>query len=129
MADVALPPGVDPYRLSTFLSVPESDILSLASISQPFVSSVLEAIARKANEFDELRADKLRLEVELEQAVRTADSRVRSMKGQLDEALQETQGLRAKVEQTGLFIPPPPFPSAARDMLTVPRICACRVRK
>jgi nucleoprotein TPR len=105
MADVAPPPGVDPYRLSTFLSVPESDITSLASISQPYVTSILEAIARKANEFDELRADKLRLEVELEQAVRTADSRVRSMKGQLDEALKETQELRAKVEKTGSLIP------------------------
>ena len=56
----------------------------------------------KANEFDNLRADKLRVEVELEQSVRTADSRVKSMKGQLDSALVETQELRAKVSNTGL---------------------------
>ena len=66
-------------------------------------ANVQTAATTKANEFDELRAEKLRIEVELEQSVRTADSRVKSMKGQLDEALRETQELRKRAGDSGLY--------------------------
>lgn len=108
-AEVLTAGGVefDLGRIATFLSVPDEDISALASITEDYVSTILQAIAAKADEFDELRADKLRVEVELEQSVRTADSRVKSMKGQLDSALAETQELRAKASNTGLLTPSP----------------------
>lgn len=89
-------------RLSSFLSLPEDMVVqSLASISHDFIAAVLQ----KSREFDELEADKLRVDVELEQAVRSADTRVRSMKAQLDTALSETQELRMKVSSTGWGFP------------------------
>jgi len=98
---------LDAARLATFLSVSSEDIRSLASITEAYIASILQAVVAKANEFDELKADKLRVEVELEQSVRTADSRVKSMKGQLDLALAETQELRMKASRIGLssFLP------------------------
>lgn len=103
-ADVQTAGGIDHHRIATFLSIPDSDIASLVStITEEYVVSILRSIAAKANDFDELRADKLRIEVELEQSVRTADSRVKSMKGQLDEALKETQELRKRAGDSGEF--------------------------
>jgi len=102
-ADVQTAGGIDRHRIATFLSIPDTDIASLEKITEAYVASILQSIAVKANEFEELRADKLRIEVELEQSVRTADSRVKGMKGQLDEALRETQELRKRAGESGAF--------------------------
>lgn len=105
-ADVLTAGGVElnTTRLATFLAVPEDDVVALSNLAEDCVASILKAINAKANEFDELKADKLKADIELEQAVRTADSRVKSMKGQLDAALAETQELRQKLSTTGLSI-------------------------
>lgn len=108
-ADVLFPsPGcevIDVSRLSNFLSLPEDAISALAGITEDYVTLVLRAIDRKSREHDNLRADTLRVEVELEQAVRTADNRVKAMKTQLDSSLAETQDLRSKLNTSGLLIP------------------------
>lgn len=93
---------VDITRLSTFLDVPDEQVAALSTMTEDYIVSILQAVLSRANEFDDLKADKLKLDVELEQCVRTADSRVKSMKGQLDSALAETQELRLKVSNTGL---------------------------
>lgn len=109
-ADVLSPsPGdgaIDVSRLSHFLSLPEDVISALTGITEGSVASVLRAIDEKSKEHDNLRADTLRIEVELEQAVRTADNRVKAMKTQLDSSLAETQDLRAKLNASGLPFPP-----------------------
>lgn len=90
-----------PY-LSNYLSLPQSTLSSL--IEQPtieLVKTVLQATIKKAKEYDEVKADKLRLEVSLENAVRTADSRIRSLKSNLDKSLGEVEQLREKVTQDG----------------------------
>lgn len=96
---------IDVSRLSRFLSLPEDIISSLAGITEHYVTSVLRAIDEKSREHVNLRADTLRIEVELEQAVRTADNRVKAMKTQLDSSLAETQDLRVKLNTSGLSIP------------------------
>jgi nucleoprotein TPR len=101
-ADVLTAGGFDVTRLAAFLAMPDEDVAALASITEDYVASFLQAVVAKANEFDNLKAEKIKIEVELEQCVRTADSRVKSMKGQLDSALAETQELRQKVSNTGL---------------------------
>lgn len=98
--------AIDVSRLSNFLSLPEDVISSFAGITGDYVTSVLRAIDNKSREHDNLRADALRIEVELEQAVRTADNRVKAMKTQLDSSLAETQDLRSKLNTSGLFILP-----------------------
>lgn len=103
MAAVALPPGTDLPRISSFLSLPEDTIQAFASLPNDFIASILESLGVKAKEYDELKADKLRLGVELEQTVRKAETKTKSMKSQLDGALQETQELRTKLNQLGMF--------------------------
>lgn len=97
--------AIDITRLSTFLLVGEDVISSLAGITEDYITSVLRAIDDRAREYEDLRADKLRIEVELEQSVRTADNKVKGMKKQLDASLAETQELRSRLENSGLFAP------------------------
>lgn len=108
-ADVALagsPAGSlapdDLSRISSVYSLQQSSLDELLQSANSFVPDLYRAMLAKAAEFDELRGAKLRVDVELEQAVRTADTRVRSMKAQLDSSLQETQVLRTKSTETGL---------------------------
>ena len=63
---------------------------------------ILTSITIKAKEYDELRADRMRAEVGLEQSVRTAENKVKGMKGQLDSALKENQQLREKLNSAGI---------------------------
>lgn len=113
-ADVLTPsPGgggaIDISRLSHFLLLPEDVVSSLAGIAEDYVTSVLRAIDDKAKEHHDLQADRLRIEVELEQSVRTADNKVKGMKKQLDASLLETQDLRTKLTNSG----PPSLLNAA----------------
>lgn len=106
-ADVLSPsPGggaIDVSRLANFLSLPEDVVSSFASNTEDYITSVLRSLDEKSRQHDNLRADALRIEVELEQAVRTADSRVKAMKTQLDSSLAETQDLRVKLNASGLI--------------------------
>lgn len=63
--------------------------------------AVLEAAIAKAREHDELKADKLRLEVELENVVRTNELRIRSLKGNLEKSLKELEQFKEKFNQEG----------------------------
>lgn len=101
MALVAAPPGVDLPRITAFLQLPDDVVSSLASLSESFIPSLLERISEKALEFDGLKADKMRLSVEIEQKVRTAEHKTKAMKVQLDGALTEARELRVKVAEAG----------------------------
>lgn len=108
MGDLSTPSPAstsDYPRLITFYSLPDTpDVFStLLSCNQEFVSAMIQGMLTKAREFDEIKAQKLRVEVELEQAQHKAENRVRSMKGQLDAAVKEAQELRQKGSQYGKF--------------------------
>lgn len=90
-------------RISSFYTLEQQNLTELLDPSNSFIPVLYRAMLAKAVQFDELRNAKLRVDVELEQAVRTADTRVRTMKTQLDSALQETQELRAKSNASGLL--------------------------
>ncbi|EPS42735.1 hypothetical protein H072_3269 [Dactylellina haptotyla CBS 200.50] len=89
----------DVPKISAFLEIPQVTIESLAGISEAFVTTILEALTSKARLHDEVKADKLRLEVELEQNARTANARVNSMKNRMETAQAETQDLRKQVAE------------------------------
>ncbi|KAF3926492.1 hypothetical protein AA313_de0208422 [Arthrobotrys entomopaga] len=89
----------DVPKISAFLEIPQISIESLSGISEAFVATILEALTAKARLHDELKADKLRLEVELEQNARTANARVNSMKNRMETAQAETQDLRKQVAE------------------------------
>ncbi|KAL7276007.1 Protein mlp1 [Rhizina undulata] len=91
---------IDVQRLSAFLEVSEDSITALSSIAEEYVITVLRSIADKSKEYDELKADKLRVDIELEQKVRTSETRFKALKSQLDTALKDVDELRTKVTTT-----------------------------
>lgn len=97
MASADVLPTYDLHRLSSYLAVPEESLTSLASTQEEYVSIILHSIAAKAKEYDELRADRMRSEVQLEQTVRTAENQVKGMRTQLETAVRENQGLNEKL--------------------------------
>ncbi|KAF3930925.1 hypothetical protein ABW19_dt0207810 [Dactylella cylindrospora] len=90
---------VDVPKISAFLEIPQVTIESLSGVTESYVTLILEALTAKARFHDEIKAEKLRLEVELEQNARTANARVNSMKNRMEKAQTETQELRKQVAE------------------------------
>ena len=103
-------PSSDPFdvpRISAFLVVPQKTIETLtASSDGDAVATILAALTGKAREYDDMKAEKLRMDVELEQSSRTANTRISSMKARLENALAETQDLRGKILEAGMYYLP-----------------------
>lgn len=94
--------ALDTVFLSSFLSVSETTISSiLASPTVELVQAVLTAVAVKAQQHEEVQSEKLRLEVELENAVRGSEHRAQGLKASVDRALLEVTELRTKLNQEG----------------------------
>lgn len=98
MADAA----VDLPFLSSQFSLPETTLTSL--IEAPtidLVNQFLQSVTKKAHEYDELKSDKLRLEVELENAVRSNESKIKVLKGTVEKGHAEVEDLRKKLHEAG----------------------------
>lgn len=90
--------------LSSHYGIAESTLASLTQApTVDLVNQLLETIAAKAREFDELKSDKLRLEVELENAVRTSESKIKVLKGNVEKGLQEMSAMRTRLQESGRF--------------------------
>lgn len=90
-----------PYIAASF-DVPEPTILSLLETpTVELVQVLLEKLEYKAREYDTITAEKLRSDVELENAVRTGEARARALKASLDKALKDVEALRTKVNDEG----------------------------
>ncbi|KAI9825445.1 MAG: hypothetical protein M1832_001175 [Thelocarpon impressellum] len=91
---------VDISYLSSYLAVPDSTLGALiATPTTDLVNAVLQAVAGKAREHDEAKAEKLRLEVELENAVRSGHSRTQGLKSTVEKSLKEAAELREKLKE------------------------------
>ena len=94
--------AVDTAYIALAYSIPEPTVKSL--LDEPtteLVSSLLEQLVAKAHHFDALRAEKLRTDIELENVVRTGDSRARALKTTADKGLNEVQELRRELNEKG----------------------------
>lgn len=94
---------LDVGQLSTFCSVPEASITTL--LDKPtaeLVRSLLENVAARAQEFNGLKAEKLRVDVELESAVRGGDSKTRALKASVDRAQKQSSDLKQKLQLEGI---------------------------
>jgi nucleoprotein TPR len=88
--------------LSSHYGIPESTLTTLTQApSVELVNQLLESITTKAREFDELKSDKLRLEVELENAVRSSESKIKVLKGSVEKSLTEVSSLRTRLQESG----------------------------
>ncbi|KAJ9635197.1 Protein mlp1 [Coniosporium tulheliwenetii] len=88
-----------PYIAASY-AVPEPTLRTLLDApTVELVSSLLEKIEAKAREFDIVKAEKLRSDVELENAVRTGDARARALKASdYRRKLNEEENARASIE-------------------------------
>ncbi|KAJ5898812.1 hypothetical protein N7495_003556 [Penicillium taxi] len=97
MADTA----IDLPYLSSHFSIPETTLSTLTQAPTiELVNQVLNSIAAKANEFDNLKSDKLRLEVELENAVRSNESKTKVLKKTVEKGHSEVEELRKKLHES-----------------------------
>ncbi|OAA69648.1 Tetratricopeptide, MLP1/MLP2-like protein [Cordyceps fumosorosea ARSEF 2679] len=81
--------GIDQPILTSLTSEPTVDLVAI----------LLQAITNKAHEFDTLYAEKLQTDIELENAVRSAESRSQASKTTADQALKDVQQARQKVQE------------------------------
>ncbi|CAI7572013.1 unnamed protein product [Penicillium glandicola] len=88
-----------PY-LSSHYALPESTLTTLTQApTVELVNQLLESINKKAHESDELKSDKLRLEVELENSVRSNESKVKVLKASVEKGHAEVADLRKKLHE------------------------------
>ena len=92
-----------PY-LSSHYSISESTLSTLTQApTVELVNQLLEAITNKAHENDELKSDKLRLEVELENAIRSTDSKIKVLKNSVEKGHVEVEETRKKLHESGIY--------------------------
>lgn len=83
------------------LDQPVLDSLTTQPTAELIVQ-VLQAVAAKAHEFDTLYAEKLRTDIELENAVRGAESRSQASKETTAKALKDLEEVRQKLKEEGM---------------------------
>ncbi len=99
MAAVALDSGY----LSAYLDIPRSTVDTLVNApTAELVRELLQAVTVKVRQSEDLQAEKLRLEVELENAVRSAETRSQGLKATVGKALQDVNQLREKLSSEGI---------------------------
>ncbi|QKX63321.1 uncharacterized protein TRUGW13939_10491 [Talaromyces rugulosus] len=82
--------GLSEASLTTLTQAPTVDL----------VNQLLESISTKAREFDDLKSDKLRLEVELENSVRSSESKTKVLKTSVEKGLTEIHDLRTRLQES-----------------------------
>lgn len=93
---------LDVAQLSSFCSLPQHSIDTLLDApTAGLVRTLLENISVRAHEYNELVSEKLRLGVELENAVRGGETKSRILKASIDKGLKEATDLRQKFEAVG----------------------------
>ncbi|TVY71461.1 Protein MLP1-like protein [Lachnellula suecica] len=86
--------------LSGYLSLPQQTLKSaLDAPTAELVRSVLDAVTTKAREHDELSADKLRVDIELENAVRSSETRIEGLKASVEKAQKTVEEVRIKLTE------------------------------
>ena len=97
---------IDVSQLSSFCSVPQQSIDTLLDApTAGLVRTLLENISVKVQEHNELASEKLKLSVELENAVRGGETKSRVLKGSIDKGLKETTDLRQRLQAEGRLMP------------------------
>ncbi|TAQ86838.1 hypothetical protein B7494_g4808 [Chlorociboria aeruginascens] len=91
---------LDVDYLSAYLSLPNETLSTVIDApTAELVRSVLEAITIKAHEYDELAADKLRADIELENAVRSSETRVQGLRLSVETAQETVEEVRKKLKE------------------------------
>lgn len=93
---------LDVAQLSSFCSLPQQSITTLLDTpTAELVRILLNNISSKAREQNQLTSERLKLGVELENAVRGGETRNRVLKGSIDKGLKEAAEVRQKLHAEG----------------------------
>ena len=93
---------LDVAQLSSFCSLPQQSIDTLLDApTASLVASLLKNVSVKADEYNDVVSEKLKLSVELENAVRGSETKSRVLKGSVDKGLKEATDLRQKLQAEG----------------------------
>lgn len=96
---------MDVGYLSGYLNVPQPTLKAvLDSPTADLVRQVLDAVTTKAREHDELAAKSLKLDIELDNAVRGSETRIEGLKSSLEKTQKTVEELRKKLSDTGNLI-------------------------
>ncbi|KAI1940141.1 Protein mlp1 [Ophidiomyces ophidiicola] len=94
--------AVDISFLSSHYSISEASLSTLTqNPTADLVGQLLERVAEKAYETEQLRSEKTRLEVELESTVRVNEAKIKVLKSSAGKAHSEISELRGKLQETG----------------------------
>lgn len=105
--------------LSGYLSLSQQTLGSaLDTPTAELVRSVLDAVTSKAREHEELAADKLRADIELENAVRSSETRIEGLKAGVEKAQKTVEEVRNKLTEEGMGLGEP-NPRMAKTYLYV----------
>ncbi|GAB7350486.1 hypothetical protein MBLNU459_g1079t1 [Dothideomycetes sp. NU459] len=92
--------AVDTALIAAAFAFEEPDVQTLLDApTADLVKEFLETLSVKAKEFDTAKADKLRSDVELENTVRSGESRVKGLKATVNKGLQEIEQLRKQLDE------------------------------
>ena len=98
---------LDIPRLSAFCAVPRASLDSLLdSPTTDLVRTFLASLSPRIHEYDTIKAEKIKLNVELENAVRGGESKSRVLKNSIDKGVKEAVELRRKLHEEGLYFQP-----------------------
>ncbi|KAL8695133.1 MAG: hypothetical protein Q9218_000301 [Villophora microphyllina] len=91
---------VDIARLSSFCALPQTSLETLLNTpTSDLVGSFLQGLSSRVHEYDALKSDKLKLHVELENAVRGGESKSRVLKNSIDKGLRENASLKQQLQE------------------------------
>jgi nucleoprotein TPR len=96
---------VDVDYLSGYLSLPRDTLATaLDAPTAELVRSVLDAVTAKAREHDVLVADKYRADIELENAVRSSETRIEGLRASVEKAQKTVEEVRIKLKEEGHYL-------------------------
>ena len=96
--------ALDIDYLSAYLNVPQPTLTTTVDApTAELVRLVLDAVTAKAREHDELAADKLRVDIELENAVRSSETRVEGLRSTIEKSQKTVEELRTKLKEEGNY--------------------------
>lgn len=94
---------VDLRTVSAFTGIAEPQLSSLiASPTVDLVKSLLQSIELQARNCEQVKTQKVRLEVELETSVRTNESKIKALKKSVEKGLAESSKLRVDLQNSGM---------------------------
>ena len=95
---------VDVAYLAGHLGLDQPVLVNLTTQPTPdLVAAVLQAVVAKAQEFDALYASKLQSDIELENVVRSSESRTQNSKATVEKALKDLEEARQKLMEEGML--------------------------